>query len=315
MHYPQRRRVGSRIGSDLEGFTLIELLVVIAIIGVLVGLLLPAVQQAREAARRSSCANNMKQLGTAIHNYYDAKKKMPSGNVGTTTLAATSTCHAANTAHYCGQFGWPAYILPQLEDQATYDLIDFTKRSYTSSGGWESWHNGNAAGDSANKAAADSMPSVFSCPTAPKLTANHKDYSAATQPVTQCCPERDLAGGGVFHKNSEIKFKDVTDGTSNTFLLLEDAHSWFRADGSPYPQGTNSFFFVNHASSGYAYGNYAPNALSNSNKHRFARSHHPMGLQVTMADASVRFLDENVNLTVYRNTFTRAGGEAQVVGK
>jgi prepilin-type N-terminal cleavage/methylation domain-containing protein len=313
MHYSQRRLVGSRIGSDFKGFTLIELLVVIAIIGVLVGLLLPAVQQAREAARRSACANNMKQMGLAIHNFYDGKKRFPSGNVGASNFPGA--CHAANNHWYCGQWGWPAYILPQLEDQATYDLIDFTKRSYTSSGGWESWHNGSAAGDSANKAAADSMPSVFSCPTAPKLTANHKDYSAATQPVTQCCPERDLAGGGVFHKNSETKFKDVTDGTSNTFLLLEDAHSWFSANGDPYPQGTNSFFFVNHASSGYAYGNYAPNALTNSNRHRFARSHHPMGLQVTMADASVRFLDENVNLTVYRNTFTRAGGEAQVVPK
>ena len=316
MHDSQRRLVGSRIGSDFKGFTLIELLVVIAIIGVLVGLLLPAVQQAREAARRSACANNMKQMGTAIHNYYDAQKKFPSGNVGTNALAATSTCHARNTAHYCGQFGWPAYILPQLESQSVYDLIDFSKRAYTSIGGWDTWHRGAAGGDAANKAAADSMPSTFSCASAPKLTANHKDYSAAARSGiggNPCCPERG-AGNGVLYRNSETKFKDITDGTSKTFLLLEDAHAWFDAGGNPYAGGTNDFFFVNHASSGYATGVYLPNALSNQNKHRFARSHHPNGLQVVMCDASVRFLDENIDHTVYRNTFTRAGGEADTVG-
>ena len=300
------------MNKNRSAFTLIELLVVIAIIGVLVGLLLPAVQQAREAARRSSCGNNMKQLGTAIHTYYDANKKLPSGNVGESTFPGA--CHAWNRTHYCGQFGWPAYILPQLEAQGVYDQIDFSKRSYTSSGGWETWHNGTAAGDSANKAAADSMPSTFSCASAPKLTANHKDYSAAAQGAFSCCPERNASSNGVMYRNSETKFKDITDGTSKTFLLLEDAHSWFSANGDPYPQGTNDFIFVNHASSGYATGLYLPNALVNSGRHRFARSHHPNGLQVVMCDASVRFQDEEINLTVYRNTFTRAGGEADTAG-
>ena len=302
------------------GFTLIELLVVIAIIGVLVGLLLPAVQQAREAARRSACSNNMKQLGLAVHNYADANKKLPPGNKSN-PAHMNSTCHGGGLGYYCGQYGWPSYILPQLEEQNVYDQIDFSLRSYTSTGGLDSWHGG-AAGDAANKPAADSMPATFSCPTAPRKTANHKDYSAASMGVWRCCPERvgAASGGGgpadgIFYRDSETKFRDITDGTSNTFLLLEDAHSWFEADGTPYSRGTNSFFFVNHASSGYATAIYAPNSLSSSGRHRFARSHHPNGLGAVMADASVRFVNDNVNMTVYRNTYSRAGGEVSVIEK
>jgi len=109
--------------------------------------------------------------------------------------------------------------------------------------------------------------------------------------------------------------KDITDGTSNTFLLLEDAHSWFNADRSPYAHGSNEFLFVNHASSGYATGRYAPNALVNADRHRFARSHHPGGLSAVLADASVRFVNDSVNVTVYQNTFTRAGGETTIIEK
>jgi len=121
------------------GFTLIELLVVIAIIGVLVGLLLPAVQQAREAARRSACSNNMKQLGLAIHNYADSFRKLPPGNKSNPAHKA-SACHAAGQDWYCGQFGWGSFVLPYLEEQNVFDLIDFDKPSYTSNAGWETWH-------------------------------------------------------------------------------------------------------------------------------------------------------------------------------
>ena len=294
------------------GFTLIELLVVIAIIGVLVGLLLPAVQQAREAARRSACSNNMKQLGLAVHNYADANKKMPPGSKGENSF--TGACHFAGNWFYCGQHSWAALILPQMEEQNVYDQIDFTARSYTSTGGRDSYHGG-AVGDAVNKPAADSMPATFSCPTAPRTTANHKDYSAASMGTWACCPERVSSADGIFWRNSDTKFRDITDGTSNTFLLLEDAHSWFEADGTPYSRGTNSFFFVNHASSGYATAIYAPNSLSSSSRHRFARSHHPNGLGAVMADASVRFVNDNVNMTVYRNTYSRAGGEVDVIEK
>ena len=305
-----------------RAFTLVELLVVIAIIGVLIALLLPAVQAAREAGRRSACSNNLRQLAFAMHNYESANSKFPPGSKGKNTFPGA--CHFPGAFHYCGQHSWVAFILPQMESQGIYDAIDFDKRSYTTIAGMESWHEeGDDAGDIANKTAADSMPNTLSCPSTPKLSANHKDYSVASMSKTHinpsvCCPERVSSANnadGLFWRNSETQIKDITDGTSNTFLLLEDAHAWFETDGSPYTRGTNEFLFVNHASSGYATGLSAPNALVSGNRHRLARSHHPGGLSAVLADASVRFVNDSVNMTVYRNTFTRAGGETTIIEK
>jgi len=96
----------------MGGFTLVELLVVIAIIGVLVALLLPAVQSAREAARRMSCGNNFKQIGIALHNYHDAYQKLPPGWI----MQATSPENSAG-------WGWPTFILPYVEQQNLYDRL------------------------------------------------------------------------------------------------------------------------------------------------------------------------------------------------
>jgi len=169
-----------------SAFTLVELLVVIAIIGVLIGLLLPAVQAAREAGRRSACSNNMRQLGLAMHNYESVNSKFPPGSKGENTFPGA--CHFSGNFFYCGQHSWVAFILPQMESQGIYDAIDFTKRSYATIGGIDSYHGGSAVGDSANKTAADSMPNTLSCPSAPKISANHKDYSAASMGVFACCP-------------------------------------------------------------------------------------------------------------------------------
>jgi len=112
-----------------SGFTLVELLVVIAIIGVLVGLLLPAVQSAREAARRSRCSNNLKQIGLAVHNFHDSNNKFPEGRI--------RSRRAANAAQWPGNpnqpwnsqnIGWQARILPYMEETALYDTIDFERQ-------------------------------------------------------------------------------------------------------------------------------------------------------------------------------------------
>ena len=125
-----------------SGFTLVELLVVIAIIGVLVGLLLPAVQSAREAARRSSCSNNLKQIGLTIHNYHDTRNRFPEGRVRSEYKNTGAPWNTENIS-------WMARVLPFMEEQALYDAIDFEL-----SPGW----------GGVNNAAMKNKVATFRCP-------------------------------------------------------------------------------------------------------------------------------------------------------
>ncbi|MDA8041454.1 MAG: DUF1559 domain-containing protein, partial [Pirellulales bacterium] len=137
-------------GSRNRGFTLIELLVVIAIIGVLVGLLLPAVQQAREAARRASCSNNMRQHGLAMHNYENAHKYFPAACYTVDSATAPTKGNPAGK-----ETSWTAFVLTNLEQgNVNYD---FTKHW------WET----------ENRAAATIQPSVFKCPSALPPSGGH----------------------------------------------------------------------------------------------------------------------------------------------
>ena len=125
------------------GFTLVELLVVIAIIGILIALLLPAVQAAREAARRMQCTNNLKQIGLAMHNYHDSMKCLPFAS-------------AYNAGPFYQNVGtWAAFILPYLELQTHYDLFDFT-------------HPMKYDSDSTNKEAVTTVVAVYLCPSDPQ---------------------------------------------------------------------------------------------------------------------------------------------------
>ena len=245
------RRLDRRLNRRMRGFTLIELLVVIAIIAILVSLLLPAVQQAREAARRTQCKNNLKQLGLAIHNYHDAHQVLPPayiGKVGTSGVANGIVFPDDNGNGPSG-FGWGTLLLPQLEQASLFQSLDFSSSCWapahamaaktkltaflcpSATGGSdgfavERWTTGTSA--------APSNPVAFS----PALKFSHSHYvtnAGIHQPwgrspaysIDFSVPEPIPATGtfaiqdGPFYRNSRIRFADVTDGLSSTVFIGE----------------------------------------------------------------------------------------------
>lgn len=327
-----------------KGFTLIELLVVIAIIAILVALLLPAVQQAREAARRSSCKNNLKQLGLAFHNYHDVHNVFPYASTFTDAEAAhPPTAHLTASARSC----WFQMILPFIEQAPLYDQFDFNFSP-----------NDSASG---NRALIDSkFFSSATCPSNPLAGGgkradgnNFWDCSVPTQEcmyrpsggpahngqnATHDCLNRAFCNkptGGVNggwtrpHKNNaqvrgmfargvtKFAFKDISDGTSNTILLGEHkAH--FNPAGSIWAMNIpESQYHVKINSSflralelAYGAGSGTTVSWPSATGHG---SYHDGGAQFVLGDGSVRFISENVDYETYCNLGDRIDG--QVVGE
>lgn len=296
-----------------RGFTLIELLVVIAIIAVLIALLLPAVQQAREAARRSQCANNLHQLVTAMHNYESGFTCFPPGSIGPmlgdSNFAAPWADPSVGGCCPWGHFSWAAMILPQLDGTNVYNIIDFTVPAYA----YSIVENGTQrgpAGDPKNKLAATSMPPVFVCPSTPRVQpANqNKDYGINGGTGT-CCPERAQNGmNGIAFVNSRIRMGDIVDGTSSTLMFAELAHttnhSWLDRN-----TGSNPFLFVHHPSEGYVDATAQDIPDNHSYNNRAAESHHVGGVQAVFADGHLKFISDNIDTNTYIKLYSRNGGE------
>ncbi len=275
-----------------RGFTLIELLVVIAIIAILIALLLPAVQQAREAARRSDCKSKMKQLGIALHNYHDTHSTLPPGGLT-----------GGN------QLSMQVRILAQLEQANLYEDVVWTTNNYES-------HDGVLAAQ---------RPGVYLCPsgTIVNSTSNsaHQTthyYGVQGGRVTSGTGNNLFASDGCFFSNSNVAFRDVTDGLSNTFFMGEmsltrdsggTAHDgyrrWHRGCESNTCQGCKAITTNGINAEEY-------NGSDNFTVMSFG-SNHTGGAQFVMGDGAVRFVSENVNFTVYQNTATRDGGETNTV--
>jgi len=193
-----------------KGFTLIELLVVIAIIAILIALLLPAVQQAREAARRTQCKNNLKQLGIALHNYHDTHGIMPASPVAGTTEAVGGRYNQA-------WLGWSgmSMLLPFMEQQNIYNRIDWSYR-------WD----GNIAGVSTNNSdGTNNRIDGFLCPSDP---GSGVKYSTNMAPTSYCLSAGPAAGWSVGPNKPGLvtfqvgtRIRDIVDGTSNTIAVGE----------------------------------------------------------------------------------------------
>jgi prepilin-type N-terminal cleavage/methylation domain-containing protein/prepilin-type processing-associated H-X9-DG protein len=271
MHAPRR----------LHAFTLVELLVVIAIIGILIGLLLPAVQAAREASRRMQCANNLKQLGLAMHHYHSALNSFPPGFMAVN-----------HTGQVSGGWAWGVFLMPFLEQCPLQDKLSPTQ--YTLS---EVISN------------PDLLPmlqmdlSVFRCPSSPMEKLREFQgggQMVATANYTCCRGYFSYTGGahllkrnnGLLYALSAIRFADVKDGTSNTIALGERtvlaAHM---ADPSKWPSwcGPGGLGIGSTVSSCVAA---AMNHLTNM--HSFS-SHHPGGAMFCYVDGSVHYLPDTID--------------------
>jgi prepilin-type N-terminal cleavage/methylation domain-containing protein/prepilin-type processing-associated H-X9-DG protein len=223
--WPLAVRVMSRSSQTVglrSAFTLIELLVVIAIIGVLVALLLPAVQAARESAHRTSCQNNLKQIGLALTDHHDAKKGFPAG------YQASVTYHEGATDTTPG-WGWATCILPYMEEENLYKSMNLQL----------------PVEHAQNARAIRTMVSAYLCPSDFGPTDTLEPFSvvdtsgtviatAAPSCYSACVggdesAPTDATGLGVFYRNSHTRMAEITDGTSKTILVGE--HAWSNANG------------------------------------------------------------------------------------
>lgn len=296
-----------------QAFTLVELLVVIAIIGILIALLLPAVQAAREAARRSQCTNNMKQIGLAMHNYHDTFKKLPPGAWG------------------CCWGTWMMCIQPYMEQNTLYDDYHWEQK-------WGTPADTCRYSHSINRPVATTRLPGHTCPSdlpnAPILSINNHNYSANygnTGYAQQATLNGVTFGGAPFgpvgnssQLNRIVGMAAIIDGTSNTFLVGEvlqgqgqdlrgfqwwgDASSFttYLPPNSPLPDRIYSSSYCRSDPKLNL-----PCAVSTgTDPTMFAlRSRHPGGVNVTLCDGSTRFISETIDLNNYRALSTCRGGE------
>lgn len=307
-----------------HGFTLIELLVVIAIIAILVALLLPAVQQAREAARRTSCKNQLKQIGLALHNYHDTHRVFPSGGVVFADVDRSNGsdwCIQAASTTYQGA-PWTVMILPYLEETALYDQFNFNHRLTATP-------NNQAPTTSPNRNLWFLRMTKFQCPSDPASMdgINNTNYfgvqGGGGSSLINCNGgnSNTFFTNGILFVNSSTGLRDVTDGSSNTFLVGEtkyqltengrpDTSNFWLGWGSAVRLGTGAAdphpatmaAAYEHINSRTVTGGIIPPSGSDSRTgySRLFGSFHKGGCHMLMADGSIHFLSENMNIDLYR---------------
>ena len=230
-----------------KGFTLIELLVVIAIIGVLVGLLLPAVQQAREAARRASCSNNLKNLGLAIHNYYDANKEFPMYQFdGNPTTGEASIEIGTQWNSWQGHSVW-SIMLPFMEETTTFDAIDFNQNCDSGPNGTVRRQKISTFRCPSDIAYGDRSYGGMNYAVCTGSTTNHYRCGSAVAPNGDGCrrpnnPPSRQSYDGVFMRLAGTRLEDILDGTSKTVMASELLHGGHGAlDPDTHRDFTNNF--------------------------------------------------------------------------
>ena len=307
-----------------RGFTLVELLVVIAIIGVLVALLLPAIQAARESAKRIKCTSNMKNIGLAIHNFVDVKKRFPPASTGHASQFTKGIHHSRHSVI--------SYLLPYFEESAKYDQIDFA-------------YHWNDDANSENKTfTRQDIGGIVICPSAPvgREESDVSDYA----PIAEVDPSqgtssgspphkkgiKDIIGPGkairsrgtagsrrwqgllkreIYLKDKSIRPKDVSDGLSKTFMFFEDGgRPLAYALTRPNPSETISRFRWASWQLYMSLNNYChESTMFNCSNNSQVYSFHHEGANFTFGDGSVHYISDEIDADLYISLFTRAGKE------
>jgi prepilin-type N-terminal cleavage/methylation domain-containing protein len=290
-----------------RGFTLIELLVVIAIIAILVALLLPAVQQAREAARRTQCKNNLKQLGLALHNYHDVHLVFPPGSLKGSGLA----------------WGFVAHTLPFIEQTSIYNTIDFAQtdcavflKAQQAAGRSDATSvlipmltcPGDPRGG-AQLLSGPSGPSPNTYDTGKLYPANYIGVAGSKESAAWCPFAGITNGDGILYTSSRVRFADITDGTTNTLLLGERGIKEDLGWGWPICGGTECEQYIS-AERGLTPADNPPNT---PNIERRFWSWHVGGDHFLMSDGAVKFLSTSMDYNTFISLSTRSGGK--VIGE
>jgi prepilin-type N-terminal cleavage/methylation domain-containing protein len=330
-------------------FTLIELLVVIAIIAILIALLLPAVQQAREAARRTQCRNNLKQIGIALHNYHDNFNTFPPGHLRVSTPTVAYDV-APNNANPTASVNWDCFLLPYMDQAPLYNQINFST-VLSLAGNW----SGTSLAGLTNvvpglRCPSSVDPATISVATftpaggvaVPAFNHSVSSYGASASgtvgsPAPGGLPDQsqehldDAAPGnarfnGVMYLGSKVNMRDITDGPSNTVGVGE----WHQGPGPANSNFPHLQIGRTHANNeaGRTNGSMGmplnfqpipnrttttptpPAPLQSSQQQRASfSSYHTGGVHVVLMDGAVRFLSNSIDASVQKGLGTRAGGE------
>jgi len=328
-----------------RGFTLVELLVVIAIIGILVALLLPAIQAAREAARRTQCGNNLKQIGVAMHNYHDTFNTLPMGYTNDYGWAQNQL--GQNYAHhisppptdensvrrYYASWSWTAYIAPFMELSAQHQTLNVTG----------TWAAQSLLSAEPRNVITTPVPALR-CPSdtgkdphnsgeyRPKDTNGTSLYVATANYAGVCddnsanIDNRQNNCSGVLFVDSDIKFRDVTDGTSSVLMVGERCRYRTHARCGVQQDCGAATLFVIGASNQLSHDNRSNTGAVGSaarginwdstvaecdnlwNAKSSFHSLHPGGAQFVLVDASTHFISQDADLTTFRRLAHRSDG-------